>query len=457
MLNKRNTRSNVVSLQMHSMHNQQVADWLDYIQRLHYRTMDLTLDRVAQVIGRIIGATVPFTVISVAGTNGKGSVATMLESILRRAGLRTGLYTSPHLVRFNERFAVSGAPVTDAQLLTAFEQVEALRVTTPLTFFEYSTALAIHHFQSRQVDVAILEVGLGGRKDAVNVLDADIACITSIGTDHSQWLGPDRERIGAEKAGILRRRQLAVCTDIDLPSSIREKIRQLNVQAMINGEQFHSSWACDAWSVKLSQSGMTQTIENIPKPNIEGVCQRHNAAGAVTAAILARKHFDISDDAIRSGIETASLNGRLQVMQEQPTVLLDVAHNVESVAELRNYLRSHPCRGRQVALLSALADKPIEQMVAQVRDVFDEWHLCSIDEARGMTARNLCRRVQRVVADAQPIHLHCDAPQAFAAISKQAHQNDRIVVFGSFITVGQILRLLPANNDAQRKHQTHHV
>ncbi len=454
MPNKRSTCSHAVSLQMRSTHHPQVADWIDYIQRLHYRTMDLTLDRVDRVISRIIGATVPFTVISVAGTNGKGSLATLLESIFRCAGLRTGLYTSPHLVRFNERLAVSGTPVTDAELLAAFEQVEQLRGTTPLTFFEYSTALAIHYFQARQVDVAILEVGLGGRKDAVNVLDADIACITSIGTDHSQWLGPDRERIGAEKAGILRSRQLAVCTDIDLPDSIRDKIRRLKVQAMINGEQFRSSWGEDTWSVKLSQLGMTQTIDNIPKPGIQGACQRHNAAGAVTASILARKYFDISDRAIRSGIQSASLSGRLQIMQEQPAVLLDVAHNVESVAELRQYLRSHPCKGRQIALLSALADKPIEQMVAQVGDVFDEWHLCSIDDARGMTARNLCRRVQRVVADAQPISLHCDVPQAFAAISKRADKDDRIVVFGSFITVGQILRLLSVNNDEQRKHQS---
>ena len=199
--NKSTAKSNnsVVNLQLQSQACRGVDDWIRYIQLLHYRTMDLTLDRVRSVIDRIVSGKIPFKVIAVAGTNGKGSVATMLESIFRHAGIRTGLYTSPHLVYFNERFVVNGKSISDSDLLEEFQRVEEKREGVPLTFFEYGTAIAIDYFIQKNVQIAILEVGLGGRKDAVNVLDADLACITSIGTDHVKWLGNTREQIGFEK------------------------------------------------------------------------------------------------------------------------------------------------------------------------------------------------------------------------------------------------------------------
>ena len=443
MLNKQHSdnSSNIVNLRLRSTENRKVAHWIEHIQMLHYRTMDLTLDRVRTVVDRIVGDKVPFVVVSVAGTNGKGSVATMLESIFRHAGLKTGLYTSPHLVHFNERFVVNGRQITDTQLLCEFEKVEKIRNNTPLTFFEYGTAIAISHFLAEQVEVAVLEVGLGGRKDAVNVLDADIACITSIGTDHSKWLGNDREQIGAEKAGILRSEQLAVCTDVNLPRSVRNKIRQLHVRAMINEENFSCQWGRDSWSLKIEDSGNYTIIDGIPNPQIQGQCQRWNASGAVTAAFLARKHFNISDEAIRMGVKEAQLQGRLQLVQANPQVLVDVAHNVESVLQLRDYLNANTITGRQFAVISALAEKPIERMVDLVKDNFDEWHLCTIHDERGMTARSLYRRVHTVLHDATPISLHYDAPQAFEKILGLAEIDDRIVVFGSFITVGDVLRI----------------
>ena len=439
--NKSTAKSNksVVNLQLQSQACRGVDDWIRYIQLLHYRTMDLTLDRVRSVIDRIVSGKIPFKVITVSGTNGKGSVATMLESIFRHAGIRTGLYTSPHLVHFNERFVVNGKLISDSDLLEEFQRVEEKREGVPLTFFEYGTAIAIDYFIQKNVQIAILEVGLGGRKDAVNVLDADLACITSIGTDHVKWLGNTREQIGFEKAGILRSNQLAVCTDPDLPQSVRDSADKLSLQLHVNGENFDSESSGSEWNWKLTHPQSVTKISAIPAPAIAGICQRDNSAGAVTVAVLARKFFNISDDAIRTGIGTAALEGRLQVVQKEPQVLLDVAHNIESVRELKKYLENNPVEGREIALMSVLSEKPIELMVDCIKPLIDEWLLCGIHDERGITARKLFRRVNPILGDEVSASLHFDAQQGFDAALAQATFKDRIVVFGSFLTVGDII------------------
>ncbi len=431
----------VINLQLETERQKRdLNDWTGYIQRLHYRTMDLTLDRVRTVIDRITGHNVPFRVISVAGTNGKGSVSHMLESIFRRAGYSTGLYTSPHLVEFNERFVVDGVPISDSDVLEEFQRVESLRGDVPLTYFEYGTAIAIDYFIQRDVDVAILEVGLGGRKDAVNILDADIACITSIGTDHEKWLGNTREQIGCEKAGILRSDQIAVCTDSDLPESVRKAADELSLKLYVLGEDFISQSDSADWSLCLNSEDARYELPGIPNPPIPGRCQQENAAGAVAAALLARHHFDISDDAIRSGIAKTRLEGRLQILQENPQILLDVAHNIESIRELAEFLSQNTVAGKSIALMAALSEKPIELMIESVKDRFDEWHLCGIHDERGITARQLHRRVQPALSDKTDIKLHFDARSGMESIFSTIDAADRVVVFGSFLTVGEVMQ-----------------
>ena len=433
--------SSVVSMQLTAEAGaRDLSAWVRYIQMLHYRTMDLTLDRVKTVIDRITGNEIPFRVISVAGTNGKGSVATMLESIFRQAGYSTGLYTSPHLVDFNERFVVEGKTISDSDLLEVFELVESARGDVPLTFFEYGTAIAVKHFMRKNVEVAIFEVGLGGRKDAVNILDADIACITSIGTDHVKWLGNTREQIGFEKAGILRSHQLAICTDSNLPESVRQVARELSLNIHVNGEEFKATHQSDRWSLSLNSNDQHTEINDIPYSSIPGSCQKENAAGAVAATLLARQYFDIPDHAIRRGISMSRLEGRLQLIQEDPQVLLDVAHNIESVRELRNHLVSQPVAGKNIALMSALSEKPIELMIECIKATIDEWHLCGIHDERGVTARQLFRRVQPVLGDEIEVKLHYDAKQAFDSVLSTANSCDRVVVFGSFLTVGEVMQ-----------------
>ncbi len=416
-------------------------EWLNHIQQLHHRTIDLTLTRVRTVINRIIGDDLPCRVISVAGTNGKGSVSHLIESIFRCAGYSTGLYTSPHLMNFNERFIIDGKQISDADLLNEFQRVEFMRDNVPLTFFEFGTAIAIDYFMQKKVDVAILEVGLGGRKDAVNTLNADIACITSIGLDHEQWLGDTREQIGYEKAGILRTGQIAVCTDADLPQSVRQVARDLSVQLYVHGENFHSQFDSENWSLYLSSSNVRHSLEKIPNTPIPGQCQRGNAAGAVAAALLARKHFNLPDAAIREGVRTVRLDGRLQIVQEHPQILFDVAHNVESVKELLTHLIAHPIGGKNFALMSVLSEKPIELMVKLLRPAFDEWHLCGIDGARGITTKQLHCRVHPVLSDNAAIKLHEDASSGFESLISLLDVQDRIVVFGSFFIVGEVMKL----------------
>ncbi len=431
----------VVSLQLSAeSDSRQLDDWIRYIQMLHYRTMDLTLDRVRTVVERIAGCEVPFFVISIAGTNGKGSVANTLESIFRQAGYVTGLYTSPHLVDFNERFVVSGEQISDVELLEAFRRVESVRGEVPLTFFEYGTAIAVDFFMKRNVEVAIFEVGLGGRKDAVNILDADIACITSIGTDHEKWLGNTREQIGFEKAGILRTDQIAVCTDTRLPQSVRGVAGNLALKLHVLGEDFKTDFHSDSWTLDLQSEVKSDRLSDLPLPAIPGTCQQENAAGAVAVALLARKYFAIPAHAIRSGIAATRLEGRLQLAQQHPEVLLDVAHNIESVRELHSYLVNHPIAGKNIALMSALSEKPIELMIESIKQSIDEWHVCGIHDERGVTARQLFRRVQPVLGETVRVRLHFDAAQAFESIMSTVASEDRVVVFGSFLTVGEVMQ-----------------
>ncbi len=420
-----------------------VAQWVDYTQTLHNRSIDLTLDRVMEVRDRLDLNPLSCHSIAVAGTNGKGSTVAMLESIYRAGGYKTACYTSPHLIAYNERVRIDGACVEDEQLLMAFAAVERARQSTPLTYFEFGTLVAAHVIDSLNVDVALLEVGLGGRLDAVKVLSADLSIITSIGIDHQAWLGPDRETIGREKAGIMHVGGMAVCAETRCPQSIVDEAKRNDVDLWRIGEDFgferlqHTQDNGWRWWCRHDDIASLQ----LPQPGLAGSHQYYNAAGVVAAVHRLRSMLAVNADAIAAGLSEVKLPGRLQRIAEKPMCILDVAHNVEAVLELRAYLDSHPVSGRTLLILGMLEDKPVAECVDTLAPIVDEWLLSNLDVERGLSGDELNKIVTSRLPGANTRH-YADPVDAWCAATAQATDTDRIVAFGSFHTVGDILRHL---------------
>jgi dihydrofolate synthase/folylpolyglutamate synthase len=418
-----------------------LADWLEYQQRQHLRSIDLGLERVREVAGRLGVLPLPCPVVLVAGTNGKGSTVAHLAAFGRAAGLRTATFTSPHLVRYNERIAFDGEPIDDASLVAAFERVEAARDAVPLTFFEYNTLAAFELFARRAPQLAIVEVGLGGRLDATNLLDADVAVITSIGLDHTDWLGPTLEHIGAEKAGILRGGGVAVLGSPDMPASVRTAIDSLRVDARWPGRDFHASRGEHGQWHFL---GRDWQLRDLPPSALGGEIQYANAAAAL-AALEALAH---SRPALREafaavrvaqGLRDVRLAGRFQVIDGAPQWILDVAHNVPAAEVLAANLRARPARGRTIAVAGILADKDIAGIGRVLAPCVDEWVLCGLDGPRGGDAAGLR---ERLPPECAPLSLAADVAAGCALARARAQPSDRIVVLGSFHTVGPALQWL---------------
>jgi len=411
-----------------------LADWLAWQETLHPKEIDLGLDRVARVFG-LMGLTDPgFTVITVAGTNGKGSTVAMLEAILRAAGYRVGSYTSPHLLRYNERIRIDGEEVADEELCASFARVDAARGETSITYFEFGTLAALDILQRRGVDIAILEVGLGGRLDAVNALAADVAVITPIDIDHVQWLGPDRESIGREKAGIMRPGRPVVCSDPAPPRVIADEAARVDAHLYQLGREFTCETVDGQWSWRCE----TRRRDALPLPALRGEYQVANAAGVLMALELLRDRFPVDQGAVRAGLATVQLAGRFQVLPGVPVQILDVAHNPHSARSLAQNLRQQPCGGRTLAVLAMLADKDIPAVVKAMEGVVDAWYLAGLDVPRGADAETL----RAAVAAALPTA----SMQVFATVGDARRQaladaaiTDRVVVFGSFHTVAAAL------------------
>lgn len=413
----------------------ELADWLRHIQQVHFRSIDLALDRVRRV-GHVLRLARPATVITVAGTNGKGSMVAFLEAMLIAAGRRVGTYTSPHLVRYNERVRIAGEPVTDAALCGAFGRVERARRAIPLTYFEFGTLAALDLFQRETLDVALLEVGMGGRLDAVNMVDSDVAVITSIGIDHVQWLGPDRERIGAEKAGVMRRDRWCVCGDRSPPASIAAAARARGARLYQLGRDFdfeRQQNGCWSW---WGRDGVA--FDDLPPPALPGDVQFANAAGALAA--LSRLAKPVPPAALYAGLGSAQLPGRLQSFGQAPQVILDVAHNPDAVAQLVALLTAQPVAGRTLAVFAMLRDKDIVQTVGQLAPLIDAWHVGGIVDERGADGASTAAMVTPLVS--VPVTPYATAADAFQGARLAAAAADRIVVFGSFHTVGDIIPLL---------------
>jgi len=413
-----------------------LAEWLAFIERQHPQPIALGLDRVQQVLGGM-GVQIRCPVITVGGTNGKGSTCAMLESILCAGGQRTGRYTSPHLVRYNERVRVGGLEVDDESLSEGFAAVERARGQTPLTYFEFGTLAAIWVFAEQKIEAAILEVGLGGRLDAVNVLDANCAVLTSVGIDHVDYLGADRESIGREKAGIFRAGRPAVVADPDPPQSVL----QAPGEKLLLGKDFgfsqqESQWTY--WGPRGKRSGLAH-------PALRGSVQLRNAAAALCA--LDALELPVAMQDVRRGLAQVALPGRFQVLPGRPQVILDVAHNVEAAKILAGNLSAAGFAPETIAVCGMLRDKDIGGVLRELAPRITRWHLASLPGARGASAAELEKHLSEADAAVEKFQ---SPTRAFAAARERAAESDKIVVFGSFLTVGEVMAWLKNNKTSIR-------
>ncbi|MBK1641614.1 bifunctional tetrahydrofolate synthase/dihydrofolate synthase [Chromatium okenii] len=415
-----------------------LAAWLEWQTTLFPSAIALGLTRVAAVWTRLHPLPLPFPVIVVGGTNGKGSCVAMLEAIAQAAGYRTLSYTSPHLLHYNERIRRDGAAVSDAALCAAFAQIDHARGDIPLTYFEFGTLAALVLAATTAPDLAILEVGLGGRLDAVNVIDADVAVVTSIGRDHTAWLGESLDEIALEKAGIFRAGRPAIIGQRNAPAGLRETAERLGAVVQQLGREFDHLPADNNWCWRCSNGDRL----SLPVPTLRGLFQRDNAAAAVAALTSLRERLPIPLNAIRLGLQRAQLPGRFQVFPGTPTWILDVAHNGAAAAALANNLRDFHCGGRLYAVLAVLADKEPEAIVAPLVPYVAQWFLAQSDDARALPVTELAARVSGVLAR-PAAGCFPDLDSALAAATAAADQaQDAILVVGSFTTVSKQLAAL---------------
>lgn len=423
-----------------------LADWLHYVERQHSQPIQLGLDRVAQVYSRL-GVRIDCPVFTVGGTNGKGSTCAILEAVLHASGFRTGLYTSPHLVRYNERVRIGAREVEDAELCEAFGAVDAARGGVPLTYFEFGTLAVLRLFGQASLDAVILEVGLGGRLDAVNVIDADCAVLTSIGIDHVEYLGPTLESIGREKAGIFRRNRPAVVAEPEPPLSVLEAANAAGARLMLIGRDFGYAREDGQWRYW----GPTGVRAGLAHPALRGGLQLRNAAAALCALESLRDRLPVGMQHLRQGLAQVTLPGRFQVLPGRPQVILDVAHNPQAARALAEAIAGTGFAPQTIAVFGMLRDKDIRAVVHELAPRVTRWHLASLGGERGTTAAELAA-VLGAEGVAAPLAEHASAVQAFAAAREEASENDKIIVFGSFLTVGEVMAHLEAVRGGVRGH-----
>ena len=421
-----------------------LAEWLAHCERLHPKTIDLSLERVQRVRARL---SVDFAcpVFTVAGTNGKGSTCAMLEAILRASGYRVGVYTSPHLVHFEERCRVDGEMIEAAQLLPHFAAVEAARADETLTYFEFTTLVILRLLAGAELDAVVLEVGLGGRLDAVNLIDTDCAILTSIDLDHMDYLGPDRESIGREKAGILRPGRPAIVADPLPPRSVLDQAREIGVDLWRAGIDFNFQGDPQQWG----WAGRARRHHGLAYPALRGANQLLNASGVLAALEAMRPRLPVTAQAVRNGLAMVELPGRFQIVPGEPTLVLDVAHNPHAVSTLTANLDQMGYHPRTHAVFGAMKDKDIESMFARMLVLVDRWYFSALPTPRAASVEELVALHARALA-ARPAglaplpphepHGTYSAPRtALLAALDAADPADRIVVFGSFFTVGGVL------------------
>lgn len=409
-----------------------LPEWLAYLETLHASTIDLGLERVERVRQAMqLNPSCP--VVMVGGTNGKGSVSAMLSTMLVRAGFRVGTYTSPHIVHYNERVAVDMQPVEDAGLIESFAAVEAARGDVPLTYFEFGTLAAVHRFIAAGVDAIVLEVGLGGRLDAVNVFEPDVSVVVSVDLDHQSYLGNDRESIGFEKAGIFRSGKPAVCADSHPPASLVRHAADIGAQLYCIGSDFGFSRMDHQWSFSMGE----RHWHALPLPALRGTYQIGNASAALAVLTLLRERLPVDLGAIKRGLLEVDWPGRFQVLPGRPQVVLDVGHNPHAVRAMVANLHQLPFAENRFAVFSMLADKDLETVVDLAAGEFDVWLVAGLDLPRGQTAAEIADRLR--ARGVKNVQVYEQVAQAWKAALSAASENDRIVVFGSFHTVAEAL------------------
>lgn len=444
------------------------AQWLQWLESLHPTEIDLGLERIIQVACRLLPELfppegmqrLPFKVITVGGTNGKGSTIAFLQSILQCSGYHIGAYTSPHFIQYNERIRVNSVPITDEELCYAFEQIELIRGDVSLTYFEYGTLAAIYHFYQSKCDVIVLEVGLGGRLDAVNIVNPDCSIVTTVALDHQDWLGDSIESIGYEKAGIFRKDQIAVYGDHSIPDSVVKYTNQLGTKLWLYGRDFSYEIKSDYWAVLAA--GSISTNINLPQlkplkfPQLLGDIQFKNATNAIIALAGLQKQLSrISIQTINQGILNAFIKGRYQCLiksrKHNHEVIVDVAHNPQAALLLKQFLSREGYNGKTHAVFSILEDKDAVGVIEQLTHVFDSWNIIPVDSARAMDTKKIKNILRRHVNNV-PITCYNDFSSAYTMLMEQFnsmdqsgshlsnnHIKNRIIVFGSFLTVAQAM------------------
>lgn len=404
-----------------------LATWLSYLEHLHTKTIDLGLARVSEVAARMgVLKPAPF-VFTVAGTNGKGTTCRTLESVLTAAGYKVGVYSSPHLVRYTERVRVEGKELAESAHTASFAEIEKARGEISLTYFEFGTLSALWLFKQAQLDVVILEVGLGGRLDATNIVDADVAVVTSIALDHTDWLGPDRESIGREKAGVFRGGKPAVVGEPDMPQSIADVATEKGAQLLRRDVNWHYTVHDTDWAFKDADG----ELNGLPLPQVP----QPNAATALAA--LRASGLAVSETAIRDGIKNAILPGRFQIVSDSPRLILDVAHNPHAAAYLAERLKMQPASGRTLAVIGMLHDKDIAGTLACLSEVVDNWYCAPLEGPRGATAEQLVEHLREGA-------VYATVAQAWHAAMAEARPEDTVLVCGSFHTVAHVMEEMDA-------------
>jgi len=434
-----------------------LADWLTYLESLYPKTIALGLERVAQVKQRL-NLNPDFPIITVGGTNGKGSVCAMLESMLHAAGYKVGCYTSPHLLHYNERVRIGKRQASDAELCASFEKIEQVRkgqganseipiptptlplkgrgqsLEIPLTYFEFGTLAAMQLFIEHEVEVAILEVGLGGRLDAVNAFDSDCAVVTSVDIDHTDYLGETREQIAFEKAGIFRKGKVAICADADVPQAIRNHAQQIGAKLWCIGSEFGFTPHQGQWDYR----SLVGSRNALPHPALRGAFQLNNASAALAALDALKERLPVSMEAVRRGLVEVQLAGRFQVIPGRPQLILDVAHNPHAARSLAQNLADLPPCPHTWAVFAMLGDKDMAGVAAALDPHIDTWLVAGIDAPRGASAAELAQVLQNTGVRGD-IQAFPDVGEALRYAYNAAGENDRISAFGSFYTVAQAM------------------
>lgn len=416
------------------MHFDSLQGWLDWQESLHPRAIDLGLERAKKVFQALSPDYQKPLTITVAGTNGKGSCVAFLEGIYRAQGYRVGAYTSPHILHYNERIRIDGTAVSDNQICTAFKRIEAVREKTSLSYFEFGTLAALDIFYRSRLDVQILEVGLGGRLDAVNIIDTDAAIVTSICIDHCDWLGETREAIGSEKAGVFRAGTPAVIGDPDPPKSLLQSADKIKAQVYCYGSDFKYNKHVQSWDWVTKSNVML----NLPLPTLKGEHQLLNASAVLQTIKAIERKLPINETAIRKGLESANLSGRYQLIEGYIPVLLDVGHNPQAVRQLVKYLQqTFPCR-KIHAVFSMMKDKDIKGVVNIMRPLIHNWFITPVINSRSADQAMMQKAFEANAVENVTFGF-ASFEDTIKAAKMVASKDDLILVFGSFFLVSKFL------------------